>query len=198
MNKSLKIGLLVTGTLAVGAITYFSIKVIKRKKEEEEMARIEAEINKELLNNTNEGLNSTAPSTNNSSCVEPKRNFNQDINNGFEKVKGLTLYPAQKSSDPEKGHSGGIGYANIRTSPEANNKTGWFDYSNMIGKISGGNPIGKIVSEKYDNQEPAHRWFGVRLAKTMELCVGSSFFGNCMDVKFGWVRADVVTFKKKC
>ena len=89
------------------------------------------------------------------------------------------IRPAQKSTDPEKGHNYASGYAWLRTSPEVNNAQGYlidFNVHNKIMKVTGG--IGTVVAESWDNQNPAQRWFKVKYS-------GS---------KTGWVRSDNVTF----
>lgn len=201
MNKALKITLITVGLLAVGTSTYFIARAIRRKNEREEEEEKQKEENKKELEQAIDNLNSQSSNGSaNASCeqifVKPDRNLNKDINNSFSDIKGVTLYPALKSSDPIKGHKYASGYTNIRNSAEVNNKTSSFDVSNLIGKVSSGSPIGKIVAESYDDQSPKHRWFKVLLAKKMEDCSGvtGGFFG-CDEATVGYVRADTVSFK---
>ena len=53
----------------------------------------------------------------------------------------------------------------------------------MLGKVSTGQNIGKIISEQYDNMTPKMRWFKVKLSKEID------------GEKYGWVRGDNVTFQ---
>lgn len=214
MNRTQKI-LLIAGSVAVvgtvgGILISKGIKNRRARKEEEELikknkAKIEQTLNE--LSGTQSGETTTPSGSGKCSgtTVRPTRDsLKRDINNNFSELEGVTLYPAEKSTDPSKGHSFASGISTIRNSPEVNNKTGSFDYSNIIGKISSGIPIGKIVAESYDNHSPSHRWFKVKLDRTMKDCSGwqggliSSIIpgaSGCSDATHGWVRADVVTFK---
>lgn len=202
MNKALKISLIVGGSLAVATVGVILGRklYIKRKEKREEEERL-AKQRKELeelqagLTVTSTGLGQSPDCSKKDRWI-PKRNVNMDIINPFDEIKGATIYVAKKSDDPEKGHKYGLGYANIRNSPEVNTKTDTFDYSNKIYKEYG--KIGTIVGESYDNQDPKHRWFKVKLKKTYEDCSGwtGGLFG-CDDVNYGWVRADNVTFTGK-
>lgn len=208
MNRGLKIALIVGGSLAVaGGATFFILKARRKQKEKKLDEKLALE-NQQALEQVSAGFETTQSGTTQSgssdgsvNCspiyTEPKRNLDKDIINPLSEIKGKTIYPAQKSNDPFKGHNFASGYANIRNSAEANNKNGTFDYSNKIGKITSGNKIGTIVSETYDNHSPKHRWFKVKLAKKMEDCSGwtGGLFG-CDEVTYGWVRADNVTFPK--
>lgn len=205
MNKGLKIGLIVGGSLAVAGLGFFLgrklwIKAREKREEEERLNKQREELEQIQL-----GLSTTQTGTATSvDCSKkdrwiPKRNIDMDIINPFSEIKGITLYTAQKSDDPEKGHKYGSGYANVRNSPEVNTKTDTFDYSNQIYTHYSG-AIGTIVDEAYDNQNPKHRWFRVKLASPKEDCSGwtGGLFGlTCDDVNYGWVRADNVTFTGK-
>jgi hypothetical protein len=204
MNRALKIGLIVTGGLAVAGVGTWLILKARNKKKEEDLDKKLADENKQQLEQISSGLGSTQSGNVqqiNANCnpqyLTPVRNLNKDVNNPYKEVKGKTIYPAKKSDDPFKGHPFASGYATIRNSAEVNNKNGTFDISNKVGTISGSSKIGTIVSEKYDNHDPKHRWFKVKLAKKMEDCSGytGGFFG-CDEVTYGWVRADNVTFPK--
>jgi hypothetical protein len=182
MNKGLKITLIIAGSLAVaGGITYGIVRSIRKRKEQE------AEIEKNLqetkqLEEINKGFESQVQSESNR--ISPKRNLDKVINNSFNEIKGVKLYPAKKSSDPIQGHPYAEGYVNVRTSPEVNTSQGWKDLwqDNLLGKISVGSSVGTIVSEQYDDMTPKMRWFKVKLTKKID------------DNQYGWVRADNVTF----
>lgn len=198
MKKGVKITLIIGGLAVLGVGTGLAINAVKKKKKREEEERKKREKERKELQQQIENLEGTQSSSNDDCAkdvIAPLRNMNKDINNDYSEVNGVTLYPAQKSSNAIKGHKYASGYANIRNSPEVNNKTSVFDISNLIGKISSGKKIGTIIGESYDNQKPAHRWFKVKLSKKMEDCSGytGGIFG-CDEVDTGWVRADTVTF----
>ena len=204
MNKALKISLIVGGSLAVvgGGFILGRKLWIKRKQKKEEEERIAKQ--KKDLEDLQAGLGTTqtglgvAPDCSKKDRWIPKRNVPQfDVNNPYDELKGVTLYTAQKSDDPEKGHKFGLGYANIRNSPEVNNKTGTFDYSNKIYTEYG--KIGTIVGESYDNYKDPHRWFKVKFDSPQEDCSGpcGGWCAGCDDLWYGWVRADNVTFSGK-
>lgn len=182
MNKGLKITLIVVSSIAIaGGITYAIIKSIRKKKEEKES--LEKELKEtQQLEEINTGLE-TQQSTKDDK-ISPVRNLDKGLNNSFNEIKGVKLYPAKKSSDPTQGHLYAEGYANIRTTPEVNNSQGIWDLwqNNLLGKISAGSSIGTIVSEQYDNMTPKMRWFKVKLSKKID------------NQQYGWVRGDNVTF----
>lgn len=204
MNKGLKISLIVAGSLGVAVGGYIVGRKLwmrrKRKKEEEaelEQARLDLEELQAGLTGTSTGIG-VAPDCSKKDRWIPKRNVDQMIINPYSELKNVGISVASKSSDPEKGHKYGSGYANVRNSPEVNNKNGTFDYSNKIYTARG--YIGKIVSESYDNQKPSMRWFKVKFSSKKEDCSGPT--GGCGgyccdDVWYGWVRADNVTFTGK-
>ena len=202
MNKALKLSLIIGGSLVVaGAGVIVGRKLwIKRKQKKEEEERLAKQ--KQELEQLQAGLTGTSTGVGTSpDCSKkdrwiPKRNVDQMIINPFNELKGTKIYVAQKSDDPEKGHKYGSGYANVRNSPEVNNKTGTFDISNKIYTSDG--LIGEILAESYDNQTPSMRWFKVKLWETKEDCSGytGGIFG-CDKVNYGWVRADNVTFTGK-
>lgn len=208
MKKGVKIALIVGGAAVVGVSTYLIIRKVRQKKREEaEKKRLEEE-NKASIESTIAALEmqqgSNTPPSSKGGCsgkvITPKRNLNRDINNNFSEIKGMTIYPAKKSNDPVKGHDYASGLATIRTSPAVNtsgNHWSGLDASNEIGIIMGDKPVGTILKEAYDNHDPKHRWFRVKLARKMEDCSGyvPSWLGGCDDVSYGWVRADTVTFK---
>lgn len=204
MNKALKISLIVGGSLVVAGAGFLIGKKIlanRRNKRDEEEALLKA---KEELASLQAGLNFQQTGLAESiDCSKkdrwiPQRDIKKDLSNPYSELKGIKLYVATKSSDPEKGHKYGLGYANVRNSAEVNNKTGTFDISNKIYKHTGSGYIGTVVSETYDNQNPKHRWFKVKLSKKREDCSGytGGVFG-CDDVYYGWVRGDNVTFTGK-
>jgi hypothetical protein len=182
MKKGLKITLIVVVTLALaGGIVAITSTIRKRKKDKEQKEKEEQE--KEELEAINQNIESQQ--TIKDDRVVPVRNLDKNINNAFKDIKGVTLYPANKSSDPIQGHQYADGFANIRTSPEVNNAwTTWYDFrDNLLGRVSSGSKIGTIVSEQYDNMTPKMRWFRVKLDKKID------------GKEYGWVRADVVTFR---
>lgn len=183
MNRGLKITLIVVGSLAVaGGITYGIIA--NRRKKKEEKAELEAELkNAQDVQQIEKEQQATQDTKKDSDKIVPLRNLDKVVNNSFNEIKGVKLYPAKKSDNPAQGHPYAEGFANIRTSPEVNNESAWYDpFDNLLGKISAGSSIGTIVSEQYDNMTPKMRWFKVKLTKK----IGSD--------QYGWVRGDNVTF----
>jgi len=182
MTKGLKITLIIVSTLALaGGVVAITYSVRKRKREKEQKEKDEKQT--EELEIINQGLESQE--TIKDDRIVPVRNLDKNINNSFKDIKGIMLYPANKSNDPVQGHTYADGFANIRTSPEVNNAwSTWYDFiDNLLGKVSSGSKIGTIVSEQYDNMTPKMRWFKVKLSKKID------------GKEYGWVRADVVTFK---
>lgn len=182
MNKSLKISIIVLSSLIVaGGITLLLIKRKRKKVEKEIIIQKELDNIKEL-DEIRDGLDSQdeIPSSN---YINPTRNLDKGISNNFRDIKGKMLYPAIKSTNPVKGHIYAQGFANIRETPEVNNKRAWYDpITNYLGKVNSGTKIGTIVSEQYDNMTPKMRWFKVKLAKKID------------GEQYGWVRSDNVTF----
>jgi hypothetical protein len=181
MNRGLKITLIVVGSLAVaGGITYAIVKNIRKKKDDKEAQDKELQETQQL-EEINTGLESQQSTKDNK--VTPVRNLDKVLNNSFKEIKGVKLYPAKKSNDPAQGHPYAEGFANIRTSPEVNNESAWYDpFDNLLGKVSAGSSIGTIISEQYDDMTPKMRWFKVKLSKK----IGGE--------QYGWVRGDNVTF----
>jgi len=182
MNRGLKITLILAGSLALaGGIAYAIVKINRKKNEQKEEQEKELQESQQL-EDINLDLDSQQPSIDNN--IKPIRNLDKAINNNFSEIKGVKLYPAQKSTDPSKGHPFALGYAILRNTPEVNTKQAWWDFiDNEVGRVSTGSSIGTIVSEKYDNLTPPMRWFWVKLTKK----IGSR--------QYAWVRGDVVTFK---
>ena len=169
-------------TILVAGIVVTS-KVVKKRKEEKEAEMQEKENIKEL-EQIQESTESQSEAVDKGNLISPTRDINRAISNSFKDMKGIKLYPAKKSSNPIEGHIGAVGYANIRSSAEVNNKSAWYDpFTNLLGKVSAGSPIGTIISEQYDGFDPPLRWFKVKLSKP----IGST--------KYGYVRADNVTFR---
>lgn len=186
MNKGLKITLIILGSLAVASGVTIAILRTSRKKKEEKDKVLQDLQNAQELEKINENLSVQDKPVETSSNVVPVRNLDKVLNNAFAEIKGVNLLPAQKSNDPILGHPYAEGFANIRETPEVNNAQGWWidaNIDNLLGKVSAGQNIGKIISEQYDNMTPKMRWFNVTLSKP----IGGS--------KTGWVRGDNVTFK---
>jgi hypothetical protein len=181
MNRGLKIGLIITGSLVLaGGVTFAIVYSVRKRKREKE------DVEKELqetaqLEQINQGLESQQQTIDNK--ISPVRNLDKVLNNSFSQIRGVKIFPARKSSNPAEGHTYAEGFANIRTSPEVNNKSAWYDLiDNLLGKVSAGASIGTIVSEQYDNLTPKMRWFRVKLTKKID------------GEQYGWVRGDTVTF----
>ena len=186
MNKGLKITLIIVGSLAVASGVTIAILRTSRKKKEEKEKVLQDLQNAQELEKINENLSVQDKPVATSTNVVPVRNLDKVLNNAFAEIKGVNLLPAQKSNDPILGHPFAEGFANIRETPEVNNAQGWWidaNIDNLLGKVSAGQNIGKIISEQYDNMTPKMRWFNVTLSKP----IGGS--------KTGWVRGDNVTFK---
>jgi hypothetical protein len=188
MNRGLKITLIIVGSLAVaGGVTFAIVRSIRKKKKEKEAQKKELEETQQL-EVINTGLDSQQSTKDDN--VIPKRNLDNVLNNSFNEIKGVKIYPAKKSNDPAQGHPYGEGFANIRETPEVNNSQGLSDLwqDNLLGKVSAGSSIGTIYSEQYDDLTPKMRWFKVKLTKKLD------------GLQYGWVRGDNVTFvpfKKK-
>jgi len=172
------------GILVLGGASFLVYRQIKKsrdlkalreeeKKKEEEVSKLEENTQGTESSDTNVGDN-----------ITPVRNVDKAINNKFSDIRGITLYPAKKSNNKVEGHPFALGYANVREKPEVNTESAWYDpFDNLLGKVNAGQTIGKLVSERYDNLEPAMRWFLVKLTKPLD------------GWTYGWVRADTVTFK---
>jgi hypothetical protein len=111
--------------------------------------------------------------------VSPTFNGENELSNPYPQLKDRVLYPKRKAM-------GGWDYTNVRSSPEVNTESAWYDpFDNLLTTINAGIPIGKVIGEEagvYNNY--SYRWFKVKLIKQ----VG---FWN-MDT--GFVRGDTVTF----
>ena len=182
MNRGLKITLIIAGSLAVaGGVTFAIVRSVRKKKEEKEAQKKELEETQQLeeINTNLESQQSTQQNTK----VIPLRNLDKVLNNTFNEIRGVKIYPARKSNDPAQGHPYAEGFANIRETPEVNNESSWYDpFDNLLGKVSAGSSIGTIYSEQYDNMTPKMRWFKVKLTKKLD------------GEQYGWVRGDNVTF----
>ena len=181
MNRGLKITLIVVGSLAfAGGITYAIVRSIRKKKEEKEAQEKELQ-ETQKLEEINTGLDSQQSTVDNK--ISPIRNLDKVLNNSFNEIKGVKLYPAKKSNNPAQGHPYAEGFANIRETPEVNNESAWYDpFDNLLGKVNAGSSIGTIISEQYDDMTPKMRWFKVKLTKKID------------GEQYGWVRGDNVTF----
>lgn len=203
MNKTLKYVLIGAGAVTVATVGFLVIRkqIRKRneKRNEEKVAKGMAEELTQIQDDLNYGSSSSTSVATKSRIIEPKRNINRELSNPLSEIKGMLIYPAQKSSNADLGHDKAIGYVNVRTSAEVNNSgSHWsgLDSGNLVGKISGDSPIGWIMEDKLDNMTPKQRWFKVKLYKTMEDCSGYGLMGSqCTDINTGWVRADNVTFR---
>ena len=189
MDNRVKVGITIFVSLAVagglGYLVYRQVKKAKKqqdeilkkeKKEQENIDKIEQ--NQQQIQGQKEG-----------DKVIPVRNIDKGINNAFGDIKGVKVYPARKSKDSSQGHEFALGYANIREDAQVDNEKGISDFwmDNIIGKVEGGGQlIGTIVAEKYDDLEPKMRWFRIKLDPAL-----SKKFGK----EYGWVRTDVITFR---
>ena len=181
MNRGLKITLIITGSLLVaGGITFAIVKSVRKRKAEKK--EVEEELKEtQQLEEINQNLESQQTVVDDK--ISPVRNLDKVLNNSFSQIKGVKLLPAKKSTNPAEGHPYAEGFANIRTSPEVNNESAWYDpFDNLLGKVSAGSSIGTIISEQYDNLTPKMRWFKVKLTKKID------------GTQYGWVRGDNVTF----
>lgn len=214
MQKVTKNILIATVSVAVVTGAFFLIRSRVRKKqallEEEYLNQVRDEQNQILNSQLNEQQSgeSTVNTSNGGSktMVSAVRNYNGELINKYHELMGRVLYPAQKSTNASAGHKNALGYTNLRTSPEVNNKSEWYDTkTNYLGRINTGEKIGIVVSEEYDNFDPAMRWFRVKLFKPLSIPTDStasvggitgaiaSWFAE--PEKYAWVRADNVTFK---
>lgn len=172
-------GILILG--GASFIVYRQVKKSRDLKALQEEEKLKAEEVSKLEENT-QGTDSS--NTQIGDTIYPLRNVDRAINNKFSDIRNVVLYPAKKSNNKVEGHQFALGYSNVREKPEVNNESAWYDpFDNLLGKVVAGQTIGKIVSERYDNLEPAMRWFLVKLNKPLD------------GWTYGWVRADTVTFK---
>lgn len=211
MQKITKNILIATASIAVVTGAFFLIRSRVRKKqallEEERLNQIREEQNTSLnaqLENQQSGETITNTSNGGSKItVSPVRNYNGEVINKYHEIMGRTLYPSQKSTNPSTGHKNALGYTNLRTSPEVNNISEWYDTkTNYLGRINTGKKIGIVVGEQYDDFDPKMRWFRVKLFTPIKLEADSSvsFTSTVLNwfaepLKYAWVRADNVTFK---
>lgn len=172
------------GILVLGGASFIIYRQVKKSKDlkalQEEDKKKAEEVAK--LEENTQGTEST--DTQIGDTISPVRNVDRGINNKFSDIRGVILYPAKKSNNKIEGHPFALGYANVREKPEVNNKSAWYDpFNDLLGKVVAGQTIGKLVSERYDDLEPAMRWFLVKLNKPLD------------GWTYGWVRADTVSFK---
>jgi hypothetical protein len=112
--------------------------------------------------------NTDTPTQIDTMSPNPVFNRNGELINDRKIMVGKMLFP--------KGAS-----ANVRTEPQVNDGL----WNNKITTISGTNtPIGTVIGETLGGEDPAMRWFKVKLESA------AYFFWT-----EGYVRADVVTFK---
>jgi len=179
-----KVWFIVGGVVLLTGISLLVANKLKKKKLIKQQEALDLQ-QQENLKEVEKNIQGTQEAnTQKGDSIVPVRNFNKSINNKFTDIYGVTLLPAKKSNNSIEGHIYAQGFATLRKTPEVNNPKGITDLwqSNIIGKISAGGVIGKIVSEKYDNLDPPMRWFMVKLVKPMK------------GWNYAWVRADVVTF----
>jgi hypothetical protein len=167
------VGLALTGFAIGKSIKKKKAKEKAKKKEDDNLAKLE------ISQKQSEGQQAVTTS----GTVTPSRDINRALNNNFAELKGRTLYPAKKSSNPAEGHLGAEGFSNVRSSAEVN--TGY--WNNFLKKVDGDKPIGTVTAEQTDNMSPPIRWFEVKLSVPYD-----GWFG---DYDKGWVRGDTVTFK---
>lgn len=179
-----KVWYIVGGVILLTGVGLLVAKNIKKKKLLKEQEALDLQ-QQENLKEVEKNIQGTQEAnTQKGDKIVPVRNFNMGINNKFSDIYGVTLFPAKKSNNSIEGHIYAQDFATLRKTPEVNNSKGITDLwkNNIIGKISAGGVIGKIVSEKYDNLDPPMRWFLVKLNKPLK------------GWTYAWVRADVVTF----
>lgn len=172
------------GVLVLGGASFILYRQIKKSRDLK-VLREEEKIKSEEVAKLEDNVQGTDSSdTKIGDTISPDRNVDKAINNKFSDIRGVILYPAKKSNNKIEGHTFALGYSNIREKPEINNESAWYDpFDNLLGKVVAGQTIGKLVSERYDNLEPAMRWFLVKLTKSLD------------GWSYGWVRADTVSFK---
>jgi LPXTG-motif cell wall-anchored protein len=176
---------IIGGILLVGGASFFIYRKIKKKKEIK-LLQEEEKLKEEQVKKLEEETQGTeSEDTKAGDLITPKRNVDKGITNKFSDIRGITLLPAKKSNNSVEGHQFALGFANIRETAEVNNERGILDLwkDNLLGKVSAGATIGKLVSEKFDGLEPPMRWFLVKLTKPLD------------GWTYGWVRSDAVTFK---
>lgn len=178
MNKTTKVILIVSGVLTIGGISV-AIYLNHRKRQEEnqilENQRQDFRVPSQADNPVN------IPSTEIIQEGQPRFNVEGELINPLTELKGKTLYPKAK------GDGNGLGYTNVRSTPEVNNDRGWWDFwDNKITTITGSTPIGKVIGEKSSELNGyGYRWLKVWLMNKV------GFWGTTE----GYVRADTVTFK---
>lgn len=177
------------GAVVLTAGIVASIKIINKRKRIEEEKKLQEEKDKQLSQIVEQSESGQTQTATTSDRVVAKRDaFTKSITNAFTDIKGKKLYPAKKTNDPAQGHALALGYANLRTTPEVNTESAWYDpFDNLIKKYSVGEEIGTVISEQYDDMNPKNRWFKVKMSKP---CCG--IFS---DYTVGWVRSDNVVFR---
>jgi hypothetical protein len=187
MNKAVKIGLI--SAVAIGGVALLVSILSKKNKNKKEAEAIREEQEKlakekDVIKQTQETANTGE--TQSGGYVIPAYNWLEQISNPYSQVKGRMLYPATTKDYPTAQNK-----ATLRTSAEVNNPKGfWTDGNsdNIIKKYTSGVAIGTVIAEAYDDMIPKNRWFKVKM-KTPCCGVVSNY-------KEGWLRADVVSFKK--
>ncbi len=186
--------LIIAGTLLLlGGITTILVILLKKRQEDKEQEEREKELEeaaskattvaiKDLGNSKETSESNQGGKTDTSASMRPKFNTEGELSNPMSVLKGKVLYPKSKSE-------GGYGYANARSSSHVDN--GGWDYSdNILKTFRGSTPIGRIVSEtNTSNGGYSYRWFKVWFYHSI-----STWWGLDSE-QYGWVRADVVTFK---
>lgn len=133
-------------------------------------------------NSGNQNTNNQTPNQQQNRVVPIINPVTNDITNPISEIIGTEIYPRPI-------FEGGTGFSNVRDSAEVN--TGFVN--NFLGRIDFPNAIGTIISEQFDNLNPPHRWFRIRLKEP--ITKGFSITYAFQTFEEAWVRADVVTFK---
>lgn len=166
LNKAL---LLVSVLVSVSIISWAIYKLATKDNEDNEDNQDEADEEAPAVQDPFAPINPSATG-------QPVFDRNNQLSNPLSELRGKVIYP--------KG-----GSANVRTENFVNDGF----VNNKIVTITGSNtPIGAIMTESKGQEDPPMRWFRVLLAKPITVGIWPFY----TEIKDGWVRADVVTFKK--
>lgn len=184
-RRKAKIIMIVTGSLLLVGTTGFLIFWVARKKENTESKALNTDIDSGI-DLPDQGQQNNLPDEsstpgNTSNEIKPAYNIENELSNPLHQLKGRMLYAKRE-------WAGGLGYANVRSSPEVNNSSGWWDADNLITTINKGIPIGRVLSEESGLFNGySYRWFKIKLYKPV-----GGWFSNYTE---GYVRGDTLTFK---